>query len=178
MIIMESEMGEETRRIVKVQCSFELLSAIFSGEIGVNPGFRVKTDAPSDLKIVAIEPWENVKYGWVYSETAWLYCTSAMFEPVGEGAEPPTIDPFTFRLVSLDIMSLIEAYRVPVRTSVPPFGFTYAAPTWEGIRRGIRRRLKKDLRPNSMVRWMVKNILARICYLPVENPDWWGVSKF
>ncbi len=68
--------------------------------------------------------------------------------------------------------------RVPTYTPAPLSGFTYAQPTWTQIRREIRRRLEKDLRPNSIVRWMVKNILARICYLPAENPDWWGVSKF
>lgn len=71
-----------------------------------------------------------------------------------------------------------KTVRIPVDAPPPPFGFAYAAPTWAQIRDGIRLRLERNLRPSAVARWMAKNILARICYLPEENPGWWGVSEF
>lgn len=106
-----SEVSDEMRRIVKVRYSFDLLSVIFSGKIGVKPRSRIEIDAPSDLKVVAIESGGGIKHGWSHRETAWLYFTSATFEPVAEGGDPPEIEPFTFRIVSQDTMLLTEAYR-------------------------------------------------------------------
>lgn len=79
-------------RVAKVLCSFDLLSAIFSGQGGVEPGACFKTTAPDDLKVVGISSVDHI------DNTAWLYCQSTTFAPVGWGEEPPQIDPIEFEI--------------------------------------------------------------------------------
>lgn len=81
-----------TRRIAKVQCSFELLSIILNGGAGTEPGFRIKTNAPPDLRVVGMVPSENIE------DSVWLFCVSEAFRPVLEGGAVPRIEPFTYDL--------------------------------------------------------------------------------
>lgn len=82
----------EGRRIAKVLCSFELLSAIFSGDVGVEPGFYLETNAPSDLKVIGIAPGEHGMH------TAWLYCESKTFPLMAEGFPATQLEPFEWKI--------------------------------------------------------------------------------
>ncbi len=82
----------------------------------------------------------------------------------------------------------IEPHRVPPT-------WAYRPPTWVEIRDGIRTRLQADFKPNDkdddetweagvrsklvlLRRWFVKNVLARMFYMPDTNPEFWGVDDF
>ena len=105
---LKSEREKMTRRIVKIQVSFKMLSTVFNGTSGERPGFRIETDAPSDLRVISIESGEDIEGDG--RGTAWVHFTSAAFEPVADGEEPPEIDPFTYRVVPIETMSLAVAY--------------------------------------------------------------------
>lgn len=78
-------------------------------------------------------------------------------------------------------LSLVETE--PLRTRTPsimePFPLWIdSPPTWRKIRDGIRARLKEDFKPNNLMKWFIKNVVARILYLPDINPEFWGRDAF
>ena len=85
-------MSKEEKRIANVLCS--LLSIIFNGESGAKSGYRIKTNAPSDLRVVGIAPGDSFM-------SARLYCESATFDLVAEGETIPEIAPFVYDVETL-----------------------------------------------------------------------------
>lgn len=69
-----------------------------------------------------------------------------------------------------------EIFTAPVVEMSPMWLPTL--PTWTQIGQGIGRRLREDFRPNNLVRWFVKNVLAAVLYLPEENPKYWGMNAW
>lgn len=94
-------------------------------------------------------------------------------------------------------LSLVHSvpYYVPSAPEPSPvWAYCPSTPSWTEIRDGIRARLKADFKPNDkddetweafvksklvlLRRWFIKNVLARVFYLPDTNPEFWGVDDF
>lgn len=58
----------------------------------------------------------------------------------------------------------------------------YRRPSWREIGDGIIARIREDFKMSNLmkrfVKWFVKDVLARVLYLPDENPDFWGKDAF
>lgn len=70
-----------------------------------------------------------------------------------------------------------EPFRAVPKMEPSPLG-RYREPRWREIGDGIRERLRKDFKPNNLMKWAIKNVLARVLYMPDENPDFWGRDAF
>ena len=81
-----------SRRVVRLECSFEWLSNVISGGIYKEFDTKIETDAPQDLEVIGISRTQN----W---RSAYLYCESEQFEPVVSGEDAPILASFFYALV-------------------------------------------------------------------------------
>lgn len=73
----------------------------------------------------------------------------------------------------------VEPFRIPEPTPLDyHLTWVYQTPTWTEIRDGIVERLKENFKPNNLAKWFIKNVLARVLYMPDTNPEFWGVDAF
>lgn len=79
---------------------------------------------------------------------------------------------------SLSLVRVEPSWIPPAPTPLDFRPWVYQTPTWLEIRDGIVERLKKDFKPNNLAKWFIKNVLARVLYMPDTNPEFWGVDAF
>lgn len=116
-----------------------------------------------------------------------LYCLRVKrfernFDFVGilEGADFRETPYSAFPEISIGYRGSLSKVRVePYFVATPPDWGRLPDPlTWVQIRHGISWRLRNDFKPRNLIKWTVKNILARVLCLPDRNPVHWGMGKF
>lgn len=84
--------------------------------------------------------------------------------------------------LSIGCRGTLSLVRTETYRTAPVIDFSslprYRPPSWKEIGDGIRERLREDFKPNNLMKWFIKNVVARILYLPDINPEFWGRDAF